>query len=256
MPQLQEDIVDFIFQQDGAPPHYNFDVRAHLNAILPGRWIGRASHNDSPLLPWPPRSPDLNPCDFFLWGYIKDRVYVPPEEDLFPNQMTVDGTTLCNTVYGLFSWNAEDTNNEGKAKRANNPNEYNSAIAEGKSEHTDANKIRNLEVRNLTLENEGGIGRDGTLQGRSNVRITRSYDVEGLGKGEKDSSLSIERLRIEEKLSCEEKCKLLELGDATCLNIDFKCKANCLNRATVDQYHFRYGVKSGNRSKRWLRMAF
>ena len=137
-----------------------------------------------------------------------------PEEDLCPNQMTVDGTTLCNTVYGLFSWNAEDTNNEGKAKRANNPNEYknmNSAIAEGKFEHTDANIIRNVEVRSLTLENEGGIGRDGTLQGRSNVGITRSYDVEGLGKGEKDSSLSVERLRIDEKLSCEENCKLLEL---------------------------------------------
>ena len=21
---------------------------------------------------WPPRSPDLTPCDFFLWEYIKD----------------------------------------------------------------------------------------------------------------------------------------------------------------------------------------
>ena len=47
MPQLQEDIVDFIFQQDGAPPHYHLDVRAHLNAILPGRCIGRASHASS-----------------------------------------------------------------------------------------------------------------------------------------------------------------------------------------------------------------
>jgi len=26
----------------------------------------------------PPRSPDLTVCDFFLWGYVKDRVYVPP----------------------------------------------------------------------------------------------------------------------------------------------------------------------------------
>jgi len=77
MPQLQEDSEEFIFQQDGAPPHFHFDVRAHVTANLPGRWIGRASHNDSPLLPWPPRSPDLTPCDFFLWGYIKDRVYVP-----------------------------------------------------------------------------------------------------------------------------------------------------------------------------------
>ena len=27
-------------------------------------------------IPWPPRSPDLAPCDFFLWGYPKSRVYV------------------------------------------------------------------------------------------------------------------------------------------------------------------------------------
>ena len=25
---------------------------------------------------WPPRSPDLTPCDFFLWGFVKDTV--PP----------------------------------------------------------------------------------------------------------------------------------------------------------------------------------
>jgi hypothetical protein len=135
-----------------------------------------------------------------------------PEEDLCPNQMTVEETTFCDEVYGLFSWNAEDTN-ESKAKRVNNPNEYmkmNSAIAEGKYEHTDANVIRNVEVRSLTLENEGGIGRDGTFQGRCNVGITRSYDVEGLDKGD-DSSLSLEQLQIEETLSYEEKCKLLEL---------------------------------------------
>jgi hypothetical protein len=76
MPQLQEDSKD-IFQQDGAPPHFYFDVLAHLNANLPSHWIGRTSDNDSPLLPWPPQSPNLTRCDFFSWGYIKDRVYVP-----------------------------------------------------------------------------------------------------------------------------------------------------------------------------------
>jgi hypothetical protein len=25
---------------------------------------------------WPPQSPDLNPCDFYLWGKLKDKVYV------------------------------------------------------------------------------------------------------------------------------------------------------------------------------------
>ena len=24
---------------------------------------------------WPARSPDLAPCDFFLWGYLKEKVY-------------------------------------------------------------------------------------------------------------------------------------------------------------------------------------
>ena len=27
-------------------------------------------------VPWPPRSPDLSACDFFLWGYVKSKVYV------------------------------------------------------------------------------------------------------------------------------------------------------------------------------------
>ena len=45
--------------------------------MLPGRWIGRASGSDQALLLWPPRSPDITPCDFFLWGYVKDRVFVP-----------------------------------------------------------------------------------------------------------------------------------------------------------------------------------
>ena len=25
--------------------------------------------------PWPPRSPDLTAADFFLWGYLKEKVY-------------------------------------------------------------------------------------------------------------------------------------------------------------------------------------
>ncbi|GFW54558.1 uncharacterized protein TNCV_5109321 [Trichonephila clavipes] len=29
---------------------------------------------------WPPRSPGLTPCDFNLWGFIKNYVYVPPQQ--------------------------------------------------------------------------------------------------------------------------------------------------------------------------------
>lgn len=58
------------FQQDGAPAHYFHIVREFLNQRFPNRWIGRGG----PTL-WPPRSPDLNPLDFYLWGYVKDVVY-------------------------------------------------------------------------------------------------------------------------------------------------------------------------------------
>jgi hypothetical protein len=59
--QLQEDSKDFIFQQDGVPPHFHSDVRSYLNANFPVRWIGRTSNDDSAFLPWPPWSPDRTP---------------------------------------------------------------------------------------------------------------------------------------------------------------------------------------------------
>jgi hypothetical protein len=31
---------------------------------------------------WPARSPDLNPCDYFLWEYLKDIVYKPMPKTL------------------------------------------------------------------------------------------------------------------------------------------------------------------------------
>jgi hypothetical protein len=31
---------------------------------------------------WPPRSPDLNPCDFYLWGKLKSVVYANNPYDL------------------------------------------------------------------------------------------------------------------------------------------------------------------------------
>ena len=37
-----------------------------------------AGNDDRVLLKWPPRSPDLTPCDFFIWGYVKGLVYLPP----------------------------------------------------------------------------------------------------------------------------------------------------------------------------------
>lgn len=53
-----------IFVQDGAPAHWALETRALLDDAFDGRWIGR----NSPYIPWPPRSPDLTPMDYFVWG--------------------------------------------------------------------------------------------------------------------------------------------------------------------------------------------
>ena len=69
-PQLEQYQLQVVFQQDGAPPLWGLQVRQFLNDTFPDKWIGR----DSPIL-WPPRSPDITPLDFFLWGCVMDIVY-------------------------------------------------------------------------------------------------------------------------------------------------------------------------------------
>lgn len=61
------------FMHDGAPPHFSVAVRNHLNNVYPNRWIGRGGP-----IAWPPRSPDLTPMDFYLWGHLKTLVYSSP----------------------------------------------------------------------------------------------------------------------------------------------------------------------------------
>lgn len=65
------------FQQDGAPPHYAHPVRDFLDNCFPRRWIGRRGP-----IEWPARSPDLTPLDFFLWGYLKSKVYLNKPHNL------------------------------------------------------------------------------------------------------------------------------------------------------------------------------
>ena len=58
------------FQQDGATPHTSKESLAWLQQRFPDRLISRRCDPQ-----WSPYSPDLNPPDFYLWGYLKDRVY-------------------------------------------------------------------------------------------------------------------------------------------------------------------------------------
>ena len=80
LPELLEDVPVALenrhwFQHDGCPAHNYRPVRAHLDQRYPGRWIGRGGP-----VQWPPRSPDLTPLDFFLWGAMEAHVYATPVE--------------------------------------------------------------------------------------------------------------------------------------------------------------------------------
>jgi hypothetical protein len=78
VPQLLPQQPNAIFQQqDGAPPHWILFVSDFLDRTFPQRWIKR----DGPTR-WPPRSPDISPLDFFLWGHVKDMVYSTPIRDV------------------------------------------------------------------------------------------------------------------------------------------------------------------------------
>lgn len=58
------------YQHDGAPVHNTREVGEILNRIFEDRWIATNGSFE-----WPPRSPDLTPMDFYVWGRIKSMVY-------------------------------------------------------------------------------------------------------------------------------------------------------------------------------------
>jgi len=75
LPALLENVplqtrLQMYYQHDGAPPHFSQVVRQYLDHKFPNRWIGRGGTQN-----WPPWSPDLNPLDYHVWGYMKAMVY-------------------------------------------------------------------------------------------------------------------------------------------------------------------------------------
>ncbi|GFU11626.1 transposable element Tc3 transposase [Trichonephila clavipes] len=70
-PELNNhDVQELWFQQDGAPCH---TARATID-LLKDTFGDRLISRFGPVN-WPPRSCDLTPLDYFLWGYVKSLVY-------------------------------------------------------------------------------------------------------------------------------------------------------------------------------------
>jgi hypothetical protein len=72
-----DELQEGYFQQDGATPHCTNETLTMLQAFYSDRIISRNTG-----IPWPPRSYDLAPCDFFLWPHIKNSIYTTPINDL------------------------------------------------------------------------------------------------------------------------------------------------------------------------------
>lgn len=81
------------FMHDGCPACNYRPARAFLQDCFNRNVIGTY---DEPFS-WPPRLPDLNPSDFFLWGHITFQVYsgcvFPTVADL---QLAI--TNCCNNI--------------------------------------------------------------------------------------------------------------------------------------------------------------
>jgi hypothetical protein len=77
LPQLLGDIPlnvreQMVYQHDGAPPHADRNVVRYLQETFLRGFIGKG---EGDLWRWLRRSADLTPLDFFLWEYVKSRVY-------------------------------------------------------------------------------------------------------------------------------------------------------------------------------------
>jgi len=82
---------NLIFQQDGAPAHNANVVKNYLNEHFENRWIGTNG-----IIKWPPRSPDLTPLDYFLWGHLKTVVYANPPTNLIDLKQKI--IAACNQL--------------------------------------------------------------------------------------------------------------------------------------------------------------
>ncbi|GFX75110.1 uncharacterized protein TNCV_3170371 [Trichonephila clavipes] len=78
IPELNNhDVQELWFQQDGATCH---TARATID-LLKDTFSDRLISRFGPVN-WPPRSCDLTPLDYFLWGYVKSLVYADKPQTL------------------------------------------------------------------------------------------------------------------------------------------------------------------------------
>ncbi|GFU86465.1 uncharacterized protein TNCV_1418171 [Trichonephila clavipes] len=104
--QARQCLSRIIFMQDGAPPHITRCVKDVLkHHFTEERVISRHFRHM-----WPPRSPDLNPCDLWLWSHLKQLVScdqpktLPDLKDSISRHvLNISQNTLRSTVENMLS---------------------------------------------------------------------------------------------------------------------------------------------------------
>jgi hypothetical protein len=83
--------------QDGATPHTANKVLDFLHNTSGPRVISQRypdSHNCGHF--WSPLSPDLYPCDFILWGFVKEKAFLTRSANLMDWRATI--IQLCGEI--------------------------------------------------------------------------------------------------------------------------------------------------------------
>ena len=81
----EEDIGNIWFQEDGATCHTAEATIDVLRPVFKDRIISRRAD-----VVWPPRSCDLTPLDYYIWGALKDKCYTDKPETIFVKLHTID----------------------------------------------------------------------------------------------------------------------------------------------------------------------
>ena len=91
MPRLRQwnngNLDRLVWTQDGAPCHVTNQNMMYLDRLFGDRVVSRKTIRGRD---WPARSPDLNPCDFFLRRYLKSKVYAPRPTTLDQLQSNIE----------------------------------------------------------------------------------------------------------------------------------------------------------------------
>lgn len=100
------DVENLLFQQDIATCHTANSTMAVLNPKFQNRIISRSRKVD-----WPPRSCDLTPSSFFLWGCMKGKIYADKpatilqlEDEIISNIVEIENQLCRNVVKSFDHW--------------------------------------------------------------------------------------------------------------------------------------------------------